>query len=138
MRLMLAALAALALAAPAAAETMRIELDHSTRVRLPSPARDVLLANPEVADVTMLDTRNVVILGKAYGMTHLLIVDTAGRTIFDRNLVVSAPMKGQVSLYRGAEQRTYACAPECEVSTRKETGGPDGAQPDLAQAPATR
>lgn len=120
MRLMLAALAALSVAAPAAAETMRIELDHSTRVRLPTPARDVLLANPDVADVTMLDTRNLVILGKAYGMTHLLIVDTAGRTVFDRNLVVSAPTVGQVSLYRGPEQRNYACAPECEVAKKKD------------------
>lgn len=120
MRLILAALAVVAVAAPAAAETMRIELDHSTRVRLPSPARDVLLANPDVADVTMLDTRNLVILGKAYGMTHLLIVDTAGRTVFDRNLVVSAPLKGQVSLYRGPAQRDYACAPDCEVATRKD------------------
>jgi Flp pilus assembly secretin CpaC len=120
MRLMLAAFAALVVAAPAAAETMRIELDHSTRVRLPSPARDVLLANPDVADVTLLDTRNLVILGKAYGMTHLLVVDSAGRTIFDRNLVVSAPVKGQVSLYRGPQQRTYACAPDCEVASRKE------------------
>lgn len=122
MRLMLAAFAALVLALPAAAETMRIELDHSTRVRLPAPARDVLLANPDVADVTLLDTRNLVILGKAYGMTHLLVVDTAGRTIFDRDLVVSAPVKGQVSLYRGPEQRNYACAPDCEVASRKESG----------------
>lgn len=120
MRMMLAAFAALVVAAPATAETMRIELDHSTRVRLPSPARDVLLANPDVADVTMLDTRNLVILGKAYGMTHLLVVDSAGRTIFDRNLVVSAPVRGQVSLYRGPEQRTYACAPECEVAAQKD------------------
>ena len=120
MRTMLVALAALVMAAPAAAETMRIELDHSTRVRLPSPARDILLANPDVADVTMLDTRNLVILGKSYGMTHLLIVDTAGRTVFDRDLVVSAPVKGQVSLYRGPDQRNYACAPECEVTKRKD------------------
>lgn len=137
MRLMLAALAALVFAAPAAAETMRIELDHSTRVRLPSPARDVLLANPDVADVTMLDTRNLVILGKAYGMTHLLIVDTAGRTVFDRNLVVSAPMKGQVSLYRGPEQRDYACAPECEVSKRKDDKGSRQTAAEPAPAPST-
>ncbi|HEX2561530.1 pilus assembly protein N-terminal domain-containing protein [Phenylobacterium sp.] len=136
MRLMLAAFAALVLAAPAAAETMRIELDHSTRIRLPSPARDVLLANPDVADVTMLDTRNLVVLGKAYGMTHLLVVDTAGRTIFDRNLVVSAPVKGHVSLYRGPEQRNYACAPDCEVAVRKDedasSAAPAQSQPPLA------
>ncbi|MFA5503710.1 MAG: pilus assembly protein N-terminal domain-containing protein [Phenylobacterium sp.] len=136
MRMMLAAFAALVVAAPAAAETMRIELDHSTRVRLPSPARDVLLANPDVADVTMLDTRNLVILGKSYGMTHLLVVDTNGRTIFDRNLVVAAPVKGQVSLYRGAEQRTYACAPDCEVASRKE-GASISAAPSMTTTTTT-
>ena len=136
MRLMLVALAALAVAAPAAAEPMRIELDHSTRIRLPSAARDVLLANPDVADVTMLDTRNLVILGKAYGMTHLLVVDTAGRTIFDRNLVVSAPARGQVSLYRGPEQRNYACAPECEVATRSDPSSTTQVGPQPAPAPS--
>jgi Flp pilus assembly secretin CpaC len=136
MRFILAALSAMAVAAPAAAETMRIELDHSTRIRLPSAARDVLLANPDVADVTMLDTRNLVILGKAYGMTHLLVVDTAGRTIFDRNLVVSAPVRGQVSLYRGPVQRNYACAPDCEVAVRKDVDGASQAASQPAASPS--
>ncbi|HEY9217778.1 MAG TPA: pilus assembly protein N-terminal domain-containing protein [Phenylobacterium sp.] len=120
MRLVLTALAALVLATPALAEPMRINIDQSSRLRLSSPARDVLLGNPAVADVTMLDTRNLVILGKSYGTTHLLVIDTAGRTIVDRNLVVTAADEGQVSLYRGAAVTAFACAKTCEPSA---TGG---------------
>ena len=66
---------------PAAAEILTVRLDQSARVRLSAPARDVVVGNPGVADVSMLDSRNIVVLGKSYGVTNLLVVDRAGRTI---------------------------------------------------------
>jgi Flp pilus assembly secretin CpaC len=118
MRLILAALAATFFAGPALADPMQVGIDQSTRVRLTAPARDVLVGNPAIVDVTMLDTHNLVVVGKAYGTTHLMVVDTAGRTIIDRRLVVSAPAQGQVSVYRGPKAETYACGTHCEPAVR--------------------
>src|SRR5690606_32060701 len=53
MRLVLAAAAALLAASPAlAVEPLRVGLDQTARIRLAGVARDVVVANPGVADVT--------------------------------------------------------------------------------------
>lgn len=123
MRLALAAIALSLVAGAAAAEALQVPIDQSARVRLSGPAQDVVVANPAVADVNMLDARNLVVLGKQYGVTNLIVVDGLGRTILDRNIVVVAPPEGRMSFYRGGEVRTYACAPDCERAERAEGGG---------------
>lgn len=132
MRLVLAAMAAILLATPAAAaEPLRVGIDQSTRVQLSGTARDVVVANPAVADVTMLGGRNLVVLGKRFGVTSVLVVDALGRTIMDRTIVVAAP-EGSVSVYRGALGSAYACSPTCEVAAQgdgKAASGPPPAQP---------
>ena len=117
MRLSTAAIALALIAGPAVAgQPLQVTKDQSTRLRLAGPARDVVVANPAVADVTVLDPRSLVVLGKAYGSTHLLVIDALGRTLVDREVVVSAPAQGQVGLVRGREVRSYACAATCETA----------------------
>ena len=105
--------AAAVIAGPALADTLSVGVDQSARVSLPVPARDVVVGNPAVADVSVLDSRSVLVLGKAYGVTNLLVMDAAGRVILNRDVVVQAPT-GAVSVFRGPEVRTYACAALCE------------------------
>jgi hypothetical protein len=126
--------AALLAAQPALAETLTVRLDQSAPVRLSSPARDVVVGNPNIADITMLDARHLVVLGKAYGVTNLLVMDAAGRTILDRQVVVSSS-DSAMAYYRGGETRAYACAERCE---RVGGGtGDTGSQPPAdAAAPA--
>jgi len=107
--------AILAAAFPAAAaETLSVRMNQSAPVRLSAPARDVVIGNPEIADVNVLDGRNLVVLGKSYGVTNLLVMDQAGRMILNRQIVVSGPEPG-ISFYRGGELRSYACGDRCEL-----------------------
>lgn len=113
-RLPLAIALALAIAGPALADSLQVRIDQAARVVLPSPARDVIVGNPAVADVTVIDGRSLIITGKGYGVTNLIVVDRAGRTVMDRQIIVSGPEGDQVSFYRGASVYNYACAPRCE------------------------
>lgn len=128
-RLNIAAIAALLFAAPAiaasAAAALSVNVDQGTRVSLSRPARDIVVANPGVADVTLLDAHNIVVLGKSVGSTSLLVVDATGRTIFDRQVIVSRPDDGRMSFYRGSQvQLDYACAPSCAlVAGERPSGG---------------
>lgn len=132
MRFFVVSLAAAAVASSAmASETLTVRLDQSARITLRQPVRDVIVGNPAVADVSMLDGNSLVVVGKTYGVTNLLIVDRSGRTVMDRDIVVTAPDSGAVSLFRGAEQRTYSCAPRCERMT------PAGAGKDAGSAAPT-
>ena len=123
------ALAALMVALPAAAaETLTVRMDQSAAIRLSAPARDVVIGNPAIADVNMLDARNLVVLGKSYGVTNLLVMDQAGRKILDRQIVVSAP-EPSMSFYHGSDVRSYACSDRCE----RIAGSGDAAAPAAAE-----
>lgn len=111
---LLTAVATLASGGMAWAQGMPVRIDQATRVTLSAPARDVFIGNPSVADVTVIDGRNLLVMGKAYGVTNIVVLDARGRTILDRQIVVSASDDGRISFYRGPDVYNYACSPRCE------------------------
>ena len=113
-RLAASALIALLIASPASASSLSVNLDQAAKVRLPGTARNVVVANPRIADVNLVGPHDLVVIGKGFGVTNVVVTDAAGRTLFDRDIVVSTPDYGQMSYIRGGEARTFACAPRCE------------------------
>jgi Flp pilus assembly secretin CpaC len=124
----LALIAAPALAQPAA--QLSVPIDQSVRVGFSGRARDVVVGNPAIADVTLLDAGAAMILGKAYGVTSIAAFDAEGRTIFSRKVVVVAGDDNQLAYYRGAQLNNYTCAARCEKAT-----GPQGAATPPAAQP---
>ncbi|MFK0297995.1 pilus assembly protein N-terminal domain-containing protein [Brevundimonas sp. NPDC090276] len=111
--------AGLAVAAFAAqASPLSIEVDTSTRVQLRAPAGSVIVANPKIADVTVVDANTLFITGKGYGVTEIVAVDTLGRPLFQSQVVVSAGATGTVRVWRGAEATDMACGLSCSPSIR--------------------
>jgi len=118
---LLIAAAVIAAFPAAAAEPLSIRVNQSAAVRLSAPARDVVIGNPAIADVNVLDKRSLVVLGKSYGITNLIVMDQSGRTIVNRQIVVSGA-EPAMSFFHGTEVRSYACADRCE-----RIGGDSGA-----------
>jgi Flp pilus assembly secretin CpaC len=118
-RLLMACLAAAALSTPAlAAPQTSVAIDHTTRINLRSPAASVVVGNPAVADVTVVDAHTLFLQGKGYGVTEVVVLDPLGRTIWQGEVVVTAPTQGAVSLYRGNQVTEMACAQSCSTSVR--------------------
>ena len=109
---MIAVLGAISTAAEAAPALMA-PINQSVPINLPRGTRDVLIGNPAIADVSVLDSGKAVLVGKGYGVTNLVIIDQLGRTVLNRQVVVAAPT-GNVSVIRGAKVEDYACASRCE------------------------
>jgi Flp pilus assembly secretin CpaC len=107
-----------------AAPTISVPVDQSTRIVLPVGVRDVMIGNPAIADVNVVDQRNAVILGKGYGVTNLLVIDQLGRTVMERQIIVSAPTAGRVSVIRGGKVEEYACAGGCEKQAGEAPSAP--------------
>jgi Flp pilus assembly secretin CpaC len=66
--LIAAALALLALAAQvstAGAATISAVIDQGVRITLPAGARDVMVGNPAIADINVVDSRTAVIQGRS-------------------------------------------------------------------------
>ena len=124
LRLAVCAFAGLLIATPATAAPLSVYLDQGSKVRLPGAARNVVVANPRVADVSLLGARDLVVIGKGYGVTNVIVTDALGRTLFDRDIVVSAPDSGQVSYIRGGETRGFSCSPRCQPIGGDTTAAP--------------
>jgi len=110
--------AALAQSAP-----LTVDIDQSARVQLRAPAGSVIVGNPAIADVTVVDANTLFITGKGYGVTEVVAVDPAGRTVFQNRVVVSAGDSGQVRVWRGAQATEMVCASTCSPSLRSAGGG---------------
>jgi len=127
--LALGGLALLAGPGLAIAQSARIsvEIDQAQRVQLSGPAGSVIVGNPEIADVTVVDANTLYITGKGYGVTEVVAVDQIGRTVFQSQVVVTAgDGAGRVRVWRGGQATEMACAASCSPSVRG-TSGPAAA-----------
>lgn len=123
--LLLTGLAATVVLAPAGSalaqsRPLNVEIDQSARVQLAAPAGSVIVGNPQIADVTVVDARTLFITGRGYGVTEIVAVDGAGRTVFQSQVVVTAGDSGRVRVWRGAQPTEMACAAACSPSIRSE------------------
>lgn len=128
MRRIAAALLALAVLAPAPAalaqsRPLSVEVDHVTRLNLSGSAASVIVGNPLIADVTVVDAHTLFVSGRSYGVTEVVVLDAAGRSIYQGEVVVSAPSAGQVRVWRGATVTDMACSATCAPSARNVTAG---------------
>ena len=78
----------------AQAQTVKIGLGKSLVVDLPQDVRDILVADPTIADAIVRTARRVYLIGKAVGQTNVLLFDGAGSPIVSVNLEVERDITG--------------------------------------------
>lgn len=114
------ALALFALALPLVAKAaggISVPMDQSRRLPINGQAANVVVGNTGIADVRAIDSRTLVVVGKKQGTTNVIVLDHAGRTLFDGEIVVSAGSGSMMTVFRGAEVVQYNCSPYCQSST---------------------
>lgn len=117
----LAAVSVLAVAGVAVAQSagpLNVGIDRSQRISLRGPVASVIVNNPLIADVTVVDANTLVIQGKGYGQTEILAVDSIGRTLFQNQIIVSGGQSGSLRVWRGGQATEMACASTCSPSLR--------------------
>jgi Flp pilus assembly secretin CpaC len=103
--------------------SLNVEIDQTQRVQLRGPAGSVIVGNPAIADVTVVDANTLYITGKGNGVTEIVAVDTIGRTVFQSQIVVTdGAGVGRVRVWRGAQATEMACASSCSPSLRGSSG----------------
>ena len=123
------ALAAVGGGAAAAAESgsMTVEVNQSRRIVLPGVAASIIVGDPAIADVSMVDTHSIIVIGRGFGHTQLVVTDHAGRTLLDDEVEVVSADRGHVTLYRGVAVSDYACAgSRCHPQARAAGGAAGG------------
>lgn len=113
--LVLAATLILAAAPATAAEgPISVKVNMARILKISSPAATVIIGNPGVADVTIQDPQTLVLTGKSYGQTNLIILDDLGGPIADTTIEVIQAQSDLVTVYMGDARTTLSCAPTCQ------------------------
>lgn len=90
-----------------------VKYDQSQLLRLPRPAAEIIIGNPVIADVSVQSGDLLVITGKSFGVTNMIIMDAKREVIFERRIMVKRDELKVVNLLRGAQRQTYNCTPQC-------------------------
>jgi Flp pilus assembly secretin CpaC len=116
-RAVLAILFGLLTVVPAVAETsepISVKVNMARILRISAPAATVIIGNPGVADITIQDPQTLVLTGRSYGQTNLIILDSAGNPVADTIVSVVQGQADTITVYMGTARTTLACQPVCQ------------------------
>lgn len=94
--------------------SLRVVMDRAKVVRISRPADTIIIGNPGIVDATVQDARTLILTGRTFGVTNLIILDAEGDPIVDETVLVHGDESNTVRVYRRAERETLACSPICE------------------------
>lgn len=127
-RLLTTSFASLALitsfvASPAnAAEGMlNVFMNHARVLKLDRAVSKVIIGNSEVADATVADAKTIVLTGRSFGTTNLVILDADGNAIVDERILVSIDEGNTVRVFRQTVRSVLSCTPNCEEHATQRT-----------------
>lgn len=97
-----------------AAQGIEVVMNQAKIVKLARPADTIVIGNPDIADASVQDATTIVLTGKGFGVTNLVVLDADGAPIVDEQIFVSRSTANSVRVYRRASVQTLSCTPFCE------------------------
>src|SRR5688500_3532862 len=107
--LSLAGTSAVFLAGSALAAEISVPMDEVRMMTFRAPIRTVVVGNPVIADVSVVDDRHIFILGKNIGSTNVVVLNGDGQQVANELITVTGQSNSMVTLQRGVAQTTFAC-----------------------------
>jgi Flp pilus assembly secretin CpaC len=95
-------------------EPITVKANMARILRISAPAATVIIGNPGVADVTIQDPQTLVLTGKSFGETNLIILDSAGNPVADTMVSVVQANADTITVYMGTARTTLSCQPVCQ------------------------
>lgn len=96
-----------------AQEPINIVIDRAKVMRISRPADTIIIGNPGIADATIQDNQTLIITGRSYGSTNLIVLDADGQPIADEILLVESTDESVVTVFKRSSQVTLSCTPKC-------------------------
>lgn len=95
-------------------------MNQAKIVKLARAADTIVVGNPLIADASVQDATTIVITGRGFGVTNLVVLDQSGAPIVDEQVIVSRDTAKSVRIYRRANVQTMSCTPFCEGSFKSD------------------
>ncbi len=93
---------------------VKVPVDQARIVELAGEPGTVIVGNPSIADVTLRNGNLMIIQGKAYGETNIIVLTPDGEQIANMDVVVQARNKNALWIYSSTGRRSFRCHPFCE------------------------
>ena len=93
-----------------------VTMNRAKIVKLARDADTIIVGNPAIADASVQDASTIVLTGKGFGVTNLVVLDRNGEPIIDEQVTVNRDDATSVRIYRRANIQTMSCTPYCESS----------------------
>lgn len=100
---------------------IEVTMNQAKIVKLTRAADTIVVGNPAIADAAVQDASTIVLTGKGFGVTNLVVLDRDGNPIIDEQVTVVRQTASSVRIYRRAQVQTMSCTPYCESSLKSET-----------------
>ena len=98
---------------------LSVPMDEARLITFQQPVSTLFVGNPTIADVTIIDSRHAYLLGKTFGATNMIGLDSNNHQVLNAQINVTNRMVGAVTLNRGADTYNYECtALRCETSPK--------------------
>jgi Flp pilus assembly secretin CpaC len=119
---LVALFAVTAFIAPAEAGAgIEVTMNQAKIVKLSRAADTIVVGNPAIADAAVQDASTIVLTGKGFGVTNLVVLDQDGSPIIDEQVTVVRQDASSVRIYRRADIQTMSCTPYCESSYKSDS-----------------
>lgn len=105
---------AAAMSAAGAGSGVEVVMNQAKIVKLARPADTIVIGNPAIADASVQDGSTIVLTGKGFGVTNLVVLDADGAPIVDELVTVVRSSTSSVRIYRRSQVQTLSCTPYCE------------------------
>lgn len=99
--------------ANAQAMDLIVKYDQSQILKLPRPASEIIIGNPMIADVAIQANNLLVITGKSFGITNIIVLDADRNIIQDQRVMVQREDAKIVYLQKAGKRESYNCTPNC-------------------------
>src|SRR5262245_36864194 len=100
-------------------DMLRVNMDHARILKLDRPVSKVIVGNSQVADATVADPKTIVLTGRAFGTTNIVLLDANDNAIVDQRILVSIDEGNTVRVYRQTDRSVLSCTPACEQHSQQ-------------------
>src|ERR1700686_764867 len=81
------------------APDLAVIMDEAKLIRLPDKVATIVIGNPMIADASLQPGGIMVITGKGYGRTNVVVLDRAGAVLMEKSIEVQGPRAHVVVMY---------------------------------------
>lgn len=98
-------------------EMMRVFMNQARILKLDRPISKVIIGNAKVADATVADAKTIVLTGRSFGTTNIVLLDRDGNAVLDEIILVSIDESNTVRVFKQTERTVLSCDPNCELNS---------------------